>query len=73
MKTTVNSLGRIVPLEIPGVGSFASYTAPFDRISSLSGLCSGPRAIRAAVPCRDNRSASLRAAVERDDRVEGVG
>ena len=72
MKTTVNSLGRIVPLEIPGVGSFAPYTTPFDRISSLSGLCSGPRAIRAAVPCRDKRAASLRAAIERSGLCDGM-
>lgn len=72
MKTTVNSLGRIVPLEIPGVGRFSPYTAPFDRISSLSGLCSGPRAIRAAVPCRDKRAASLRAAIERSGLCDGM-
>ena len=72
MKTAVNSLGRTVPLEVPGVGAFAPYVSPFDRISRLSGLLSQPRTIRAALPCRDKRAASLRAAIEKSGLTDGM-
>ena len=72
MKTAVNSLGRTVPLEDPGVGAFAPYVSPFDRISRLSGLLSQPRTIRAAMPCRDKRAASLRAAIEKSGLTDGM-
>ena len=72
MKTAVNSLGRTVPLEVPGVGAFAPYVSPFDRISRLSGLLSQPRTIRAAMPCRDKRAASLRAAIEKSGLTDGM-
>ena len=29
MEMTLNSLGRKVPLELPGAGSFAPYISPF--------------------------------------------
>ena len=72
MKTAVNSLGRTVPLEVPGVGAFAPYVSPFDRISSLAGLYTKPRTIRAAMPCRDKRAASLRAAIEKSGLTDGM-
>ncbi|WP_462415145.1 citrate lyase subunit alpha [Cloacibacillus evryensis] len=72
MKMAVNSLGRTVPLEVPGVGAFAPYVSPFDRISRLSGLLSQPRTIRAAMPCRDKRAASLRAAIEKSGLTDGM-
>ena len=33
MKTAVNSLGRIVPLEVPGAGAFEPYSSPFGQNS----------------------------------------
>ena len=72
MNTAVNTLGRTVPLEVPGVGAFAPYVSPFDRISRLSGLLSQPRTIRAAMPCRDKRAASLRAAIEKSGLTDGM-
>ena len=72
MKTAVNSLGRTVPLEVPGVGAFAPYSTPFGRISSLAGLYTKPRTIRAAMPCRDKRAASLRAAIEKSGLTDGM-
>ena len=72
MKTAINSLGRVVPLEVPGVGEFAPYSSPFERISQLSGLLSKPKAIKAAIPCRDKRVASLRQAIEKSGLRDGM-
>ena len=72
MKMAVNSLGRTVPLEVPGVGAFAPYSTPFGRISSLAGLYTKPRTIRAAMSCRDKRAASLRAAIEKSGLTDGM-
>ena len=35
MKNVTNSLNRIVPAEIAGVGSFAPYRSPFSTIAAL--------------------------------------
>ena len=72
MKTAINSLGRVVPLEVPGVGEFAPYSSPFERISQLSGLLSKPKVIKAAIPCRDKRVASLRQAIEKSGLRDGM-
>ncbi|MCQ4815765.1 citrate lyase subunit alpha, partial [Cloacibacillus evryensis] len=42
------------------------------RISSLAGLYTKPRTIRAAMPCRDKRAASLRAAIEKSGLTDGM-
>lgn len=72
INTTTNSLGRLVPVEVPGVGTFAPFAGPFGRIAGLSGAMSQPRPLRAAVPSRDKRAASLRAAIERSGLRDGM-
>ncbi len=72
MKTAVNSLGRTVPLEIPGVGTFQPYASPFGKIQESSGLRSAPKPIRASAPCRDKRAKSLRAAIEKSGLRDGM-
>ena len=72
MKTAVNSLGRIVPLEVPGAGAFEPYSSPFGRIAAASGMRSAPKPVRAAVPCRDKRAKSLRDAIEKSGLRDGM-
>lgn len=72
MKTVVNSLGRIVPLEVPGAGAFEPYVSPFSRIKTLPNLFSAPRILRAATPCRDKRTTSLRSAIEKSGLRDGM-
>mgnify|MGYP003585671354 CR=1 FL=1 len=72
MKTIINSLGRAVPAEVPGVGAFAPYRGPFERINAPLGISSLPRPLRAAMPCRDKRAASLRAAIEKSGLQNGM-
>ena len=72
MNNIINSLGRAVPAEVPGVGSFAPYAGPFARIEAMGGFMSKPKAMRAVMPCRDKRAASLRAAIEKSGLRDGM-
>ncbi|MGN0883236.1 MAG: citrate lyase subunit alpha, partial [Cloacibacillus porcorum] len=72
MKNVTNSLNRIVPAEIAGVGSFAPYRSPFSTIAALGGRMRPASPIKAAVPSRDKVVPSLRAAVERSGLCDGM-
>ncbi|MEG1911362.1 MAG: citrate lyase subunit alpha [Cloacibacillus sp.] len=72
MKNVINSLGRLVPTEVPGVGAFMPYSAPFDRIAAMRGAAAAQKPLRAALPSRDKRAASLRAAIENSGLQDGM-
>ena len=72
MKNVTNSLNRIVPAEIAGVGSFAPYRSPFSTIAALGGRMRPASPIKAAVPSRDKVVPSLRAAIERSGLCDGM-
>ena len=72
MKNVTNSLNRIVPAEIAGVGSFAPYRSPFSTIAALGGRMKPASPIKAAVPSRDKVVPSLRAAIERSGLCDGM-
>lgn len=72
MANVVNSLGRIVPEEVPGVRAFAPYRSPFAVIESLGLRAGHSQILRAAVPCRDKRVKSLREAIEKSGLQDGM-
>ena len=72
MKNVKNSLSRIVPTEIPGVGAFAPYKTPFSTIAELHGRVKPALPIKAALPNRDKVASSLRRAIEQSGLTDGM-
>ena len=72
MKSVLNSLKRLVPLEIPGVGAFEPYSAPFSAITGLQGKTRAALPLKAAAPCRDKVASSLRRAIEQSGLTDGM-
>jgi hypothetical protein len=52
MYMTLNSLGRNVPLELPGVGSFAPYESPFAMLGQPGAFAGDSDQLRRPAPAR---------------------
>lgn len=72
MKTVKNSLNRIVPTEVPGVGTFAPYTSPFAVIDALGKKPRTAAPLRALAPTRSKVAESLRKAIENSGLCDGM-
>lgn len=74
MKNVLNSLNRLVPTEVPGVGTFAPYKSPFSTIEAIrgSGRVKLAQPLKAAVPSRNKVSSSLRRAIEQSGLTDGM-
>ncbi len=72
LKTVKNSIGREVPLFVPGLGEFAPFEGPFARLDGkhLWTPRLYPRPI--APPRSDKRAKSLREAIERSGLKNGM-
>lgn len=72
MDRTLNSLGRNVPLELPGVGSFAPYKLPFAMLGQ-SGTFAGARMqLRRPAPARSKVVKNIEKAVELSGLKDGM-
>ena len=72
MNMSVNSLGRMVPLDLPRVGSFLPYTSPFAMLGRPALLAAAPMQLRRPVPSRNKVVESIEKAVELSGLKDGM-
>ena len=72
MKLTLNSLGRKVPLELPGVGTFRPYETPFGVIDALKPLPGASAKQRTVERTKNKVVASVEEAVRRSGLEDGM-
>ena len=72
MDMTLNSLGRNVPLELPGVGSFAPYKSPFAMLGQPGSFAGTQMQLRRPVPARNKVVVNIEKAVELSGLKDGM-
>ena len=72
MDMTLNSLGRKVPLELPGVGSFAPYQSPFAMLGQPGAVVGTPMQLRRPAPARSKVVENIEKAVELSGLKDGM-
>jgi citrate lyase subunit alpha/citrate CoA-transferase len=69
---TLNSLGRNVPLELPGVGSFAPYESPFAMLGQPGAFVGAQMQLRRPAPARSKVVENIEKAVELSGLKDGM-
>ncbi len=72
MDMTLNSLGRKVPLELPGVGSFAPYMSPFSMLGQPGTIQGTQMHMRRPAPARSKVVENIEKAVELSGLKDGM-
>jgi len=72
MDMTLNSLGRKVPLELPGVGSFAPYKSPFAMLGQPGAFAGTQIQLRRPAPARSKVVENIEKAVELSGLKDGM-
>ena len=72
MYMTLNSLGRNVPLELPGVGSFAPYESPFAMLGQPGAFVGAQMQLRRPAPARSKVVKNIDKAVELSGLKDGM-
>lgn len=72
MDMTLNSLGRKVPLELPGVGSFAPYKSPFAMLGQPDAFAGTQIQLRRPAPARSKVVENIEKAVELSGLKNGM-
>ena len=72
MYMTLNSLGRNVPLELPGVGSFAPYESPFAMLGQPGAFVGAQMQLRRPAPARSKVVKNIEKAVELSGLKDGM-
>lgn len=72
MDMTLNSLGRNVPLELPGVGSFAPYESPFAMLGQPGAFAGAQMQLRRPAPARSKVVENIEKAVELSGLKDGM-
>ncbi len=72
MDMTLNSLGRNVPLELSGVGTFAPYKSPFAMLGQPGAFPGTQMQLRRPVPARNKVVANIEKAVELSGLKDGM-
>ncbi|MDD2350005.1 MAG: citrate lyase subunit alpha [Synergistaceae bacterium] len=72
MDMTLNSLGRKVPLELPGVGSFAPYKSPFAMLGQPGAFAGTQMQLRRPAPARSKVIENIEKAVELSGLKDGM-
>ena len=72
MDMTLNSLGRKVPLELPGVGSFAPYESPFAMLGQPGAFVGAQMQLRRPAPARSKVVENIEKAVELSGLKDGM-
>ena len=72
MYMTLNSLGRNVPLELPGVGSFAPYESPFAMLGQPGAFVGAQMQLRRPAPARSKVVENIEKAVELSGLKDGM-
>ena len=72
MYMTLNSLGRNVPLELPGVGSFAPYESPFAMLGQPGAFVGAQMQLRRPAPARSKVIENIEKAVELSGLKDGM-
>lgn len=72
MEMTLNSLGRKVPLELPGVGSFAPYMSPFAMLGRAGTFGGTQMQLRRPLPARSKVVENIEKAVELSGLQNGM-
>ncbi|MDR3331361.1 MAG: citrate lyase subunit alpha [Synergistaceae bacterium] len=70
--TVLNSLGRKVPLEVPGVGKFDPYKGPFSKIDGSPQRAGAPVQIRTAARGRSKVTDSMEEAIKKSGLEDGM-
>jgi len=71
MDMSVNSLGRSVPMYLPGVGHFSPYTSPFAMLGKPA-ASAAPMQLRRPMPARSKVVADIEKAVELSGLKDGM-
>lgn len=72
LQCVTNSLGRRVPVSIPGLGDLAPYAGPYARLDGSYQYAPRPVIRRVPAPTTDKVAPSLIAAVERSGLASGM-
>ena len=72
MEMTLNSLGRKVPLELPGAGSFAPYISPFAMLGRPGAVGGTQMQLRRPAPSRSKVIENIEKAVELSGLKDGM-
>ena len=72
MDMTLNSMGRKVPLELPGVGSFAPYQSPFAMLGQPGAFVGTQMQLRRPAPARSKVVENIEKAVELSGLKDGM-
>ena len=72
MEMTLNSLGRKVPLELPGAGSFAPYISPFAMLGRPGAIDGTQIHLRCPMPSRSKVIENIEKAVELSGLKDGM-
>ena len=72
MDMTLNSLGRKVPLELTGVGSFAPYRSPFSMLGEPGTISGTQLNMRRPAPARSKVVKNIEKAVELSGLQDGM-
>lgn len=72
MDMTLNSMGRKVPLELPGVGSFAPYQSPFAMLGQPGAFAGTQMQLRRPAPARSKVVENIEKAVELSGLKDGM-
>jgi len=72
MDMALNSLGRNVPLELPGVGSFAPDTSPFAMLGQPGAFAGTQMQLRRPAPARSKVVENIEKAVELSGLKDGM-
>ena len=72
MEMTLNSLGRKVPLELPGAGSFAPYISPFAMLGRPGAVGGTQMQLRRPTPSRSKVIENIEKAVELSGLKNGM-
>jgi citrate lyase subunit alpha/citrate CoA-transferase len=72
MKMIRNSIGRMVPDNVPGWGDFAPYSGPSARLDGLYQTISAPIPHKVNAPARDKVTHSLKDAIEKAGLCNGM-
>lgn len=72
MKMSLNSLGRNIPIELPGVGSFAPYASPFAMLGQPVVTAAAPMQLCRPMPTRSKVVQNIEKAVELSGLENGM-
>lgn len=72
MKMSLNSLGRNIPIELPGVGSFAPYASPFAMLGQPAVTAAAPMQLCRPMPTRSKVVQNIEKAVELSGLENGM-